>query len=413
MKYHRWQSKGIERALSRRRVVYLSGPRQIGKSTLVRSLRSRDVEYLDLDDESIFEKVKFDPNSTVEHNKQTLIIDEVQKVPELILAIKRVVDRDQRYGRFLLTGSANILQIPTIPDSLAGRIAKVRLRPLSQGEIAGAKPKFLYDVLGQNISTNEATCSRDQYIEMALRGGYPEPLKQNERDRRSWATDYLDSLLERDLRDITQIRRKRVMRNLTGVIASLSSHVFTKGTIHKQLASNHSISRDTLDSYLNILESMYLIEYLEQWTSTDYRRTRKKPRIFMPDSGLTSSLLNWRKRTLPDNHLALGKLFEMLVYSELSSQIDVTDHEFELFHYRDGDDREIDFIVEHEDGGIIGIEVKASTRAAMQDFKHLKWFKNKFAKKRPFVGILLYAGNVTGRYDEDMWIVPIEKMWNN
>ena len=413
MKYHRWQSKGIERALNRRRIVYLSGPRQVGKSTLVRGFNGRNVEYLDLDDESILEKVKFDPISTVEHNKQTLIIDEVQKVPELILAIKRVVDRDQRYGRFLLTGSANMHQIPTIRESLAGRITKVRLRPLSQGEIEGAEPKFLYDALDQKFSTNEATFSRDQYIDIALRGGYPEPFRQNERERSSWASDYTDSVLDRDLRDITQIRRRRVMRNLTTVIASLASHVFTKDTIRKQLASNHSISRDTLDSYLNILESMYLIDYLEQWTSTDYRRTRKKPRIFMPDSGLTSSLLNWRKRTIRDNHLALGKLFEMFVYSELNSLIDVTDHEFEIFHYRDGDDREIDFIIEHEDGGIIGIEVKASTRAVIQDFKHLRWFKNKFAKNRPFVGILLYAGDVTGRLDNDMWIVPIEKMWNN
>ena len=413
MKYPRWQSKGLEIALKRRRVVYLSGPRQVGKSTLVRSLKSRDVDYLDLDDESVLEKVKFDLNAVVDHNKRTLIIDEVQKVPELILAIKRVVDRDQRYGRFLITSSANIHQIPTIPDSLAGRITKVRLRPLSQGEIVGTEPKFLFDALDQKFSANEASLLRDQYIDIALRGGYPGAIGRTQRKRRNWATEYTDSVLDRDLREITQIRRKRAMQNLTSVIASLSSHVINKDTIRKQLATNHSISRDTLDSYLNILESMYLIDYLEQWTMTDYRRTRKKPRIFQPDSGLTSSLLNWRKRIIRDNHLALGKLFEMLVYSELSSQIDASDHVFEMFHYRDGDQREIDFVIEHEDGGLIGIEVKASTRAVIQDFRHLKWFKQKFAKDRPFVGILLYAGKVTGRYDNDMWIVPIEKMWNN
>lgn len=413
MKYPRWQSKGLEIALKRRRVVYLSGPRQVGKSTLVRSLKSRDVDYLDLDDESVLEKVKFDLNAVVDHNKRTLIIDEVQKVPQLILAIKRVVDRDQRYGRFLITSSTNIHQIPTIPDSLAGRITKVRLRPLSQGEIVGTEPKFLFDALDQKFSANEASLLRDQYIDIALRGGYPGAIGRTQRERRNWATEYTDSVLDRDLREITQIRRKRTMQNLTSVIASLSSHVINKGAIRKQLATDHSISRDTLDSYLNILESMYLIDYLEQWTMTDYRRTRKKPRIFLPDSGLTSSLLNWRKRTIRDNHLALGKLFEMLVYSELSSQVDASDHVFEMFHYRDGDQREIDFVIEHEDGGLIGIEVKASTRAVIQDFRHLKWFKQKFAKDRPFVGILLYAGKVTGRYDNDMWIVPIEKMWNN
>lgn len=133
MQYQRWQSRGIENALKRRRVVYLTGPRQIGKSTLVKSFNGRDVEYIDLDDEAVLKKVKFDLNSVVEHNRDILIIDESQRVPELVLAIKRIVDQDQRYGRFLITGSANINHIPTIPDSLAGRITKVRLRPLSRG----------------------------------------------------------------------------------------------------------------------------------------------------------------------------------------------------------------------------------------------------------------------------------------
>ena len=413
MLYRRWQLKGIETALNRRRVVYLSGPRQIGKSTLVKKFNGREVEYIDLDDEAVFRKVKFDLNSVVEHTKDTLIIDEIQRVPELILAIKRAVDNDQRYGRFLITGSANINHIPTIPDSLAGRITNVRLRPLSQGEILGTEPEFLQNALMQDISTNDATLSRDQYIEMALRGGYPEAFRQSEHNRRLWATEYTDSVLDRDLREITQIRRMHIMRSLTKVIASHSSHIINKDNIRQNVAANYTISRDTLDSYLNILESMYLIDYVEQWTSTDYGRTRKKPRIFLPDSGLTSSLLGWNKRNIKESHLALGKLFEMLVYAELSSQIDATDKVFELYHYRDKDEHEIDFIIEHEDGGFIGIEVKASTRAVIQDFNHMKWFKNKFAKNRPFTGILLYAGKVSGRFDEDMWVVPIEKMWNN
>lgn len=217
-----------------------------------------------------------------------------------------------------------------------------------------------------------------------------------------WATEYTDSVLDRDLREITQIRRMRVMRGLTRVIASHSSHIINKDNIRKKLATNHSISRDTLDSYLNVLESMYLIDYGEQWPNTDYERTRKKPRIFMPDSGIVSSLLKWTKKTVLESHLALEKLIEMLVYNELSSQIDATDNIFEIFHYRGGDQREIEFIIEHEEGGLIGIEVKASTRAVIQDFNHLKWFKQKFAKNRPFVGILLYAGKITGRFDEDM-----------
>ena len=413
MQYQRWQSRGIENALKRRRVVYLTGPRQIGKSTLVKSFNGRDVEYIDLDDEAVLKKVKFDLNSVVEHNKDILIIDEIQRIPELILAIKRIVDQDQRYGRFLITGSANINHIPTIPDSLAGRITKVRLRPLSQGEIVGTEPAFLLKALEQKFSMYDSSFSRDRYIDIALRGGFPEALRQSEHNRRMWATEYTDSVLDRDLREITQIRRGRVMPSLIRVIASHSSHIINRDNIRKKLATNHSISRDTLDSYLNVLESMYLIDYVEQWPNTDYERTRKKPRIFMPDSGIVSSLLKWTKKTVHESQLALGKLFEMLVYNELSSQIDATDDVFEIFHYRDGDQREIDFIIEHEDGGLIGIEVKASTRAVIQDFNHLKWFKQKFAKNRPFVGILLYAGKVTGRFDEDMWVVPLEKMWNN
>ena len=413
MQYDRWQSKGIQIGLKRRRVVYLAGPRQSGKSTLVQSFINDDVQYLNLDDEDVLEQVKFDLKAYVEHDKELLIIDEIQRVPELILAIKGAVDRDKRYGRFLVTGSANIHQIPTVRESLAGRITTVRMRPLSQGEIVGSEPKFLFDVLEQKFSKKEVSFTRENYIDTALRGGYPEAIGQSEHDRKIWAREYMSAILDRDMQNIVQIRRKNVLNSLIKTVASWSSQVINKDSLRSNMATNHSVSRTTMDTYLNILESMYLVDYVEPWSATDYGRIRKKPRIFLPDSGLTSALLNWKKATINDNHLALGKLFEMLVYSELRSQIEATDNVFELFHYRDREGREVDFIIEHEDGGLIGIEVKASTRAVKSDFKHLQWFKTNIAKKRPFVGILLYAGDKTGRFDEDMWSMPIEKLWAN
>lgn len=413
MQYNRWQSKGIQTGLKRRRVVYLAGPRQSGKSTLVQSFIGDDVQYLNLDDEDVLDQVKFDLKATVEHDRKLLIIDEIQRVPELIIAIKGAVDRDQRYGRYLITGSANIHQISTVRESLAGRITTVRIRPLSQGEIVGSEPKFLFDVLERNFSKKDVNHTRENYIDTALRGGYPEVFGQSEHDRKIWAREYMSAILDRDLQDIIQIRRKSALRSLMKSVASWSSQVVNKDSIRGSMAPNHSISRTAMDTYLNVLESMYLIDYVEPWSATDYGRVRKKPRIFLTDSGLTSALLNWKKATIDDNHLVLGKLFEMLVYSELSSQIEATDNVFELFHYRDREGREVDFVLEHEDGGLIGIEVKASTRAVKSDFKHLQWFKTNVAKERPFVGILLYAGDMTGQYDKDMWGVPIEKLWTN
>ena len=413
MQYNRWQSKGIQIGLKRRRVVYLAGPRQSGKSTLVHSFIDDDVQYLNLDDEDVLDRVKFDLKAHVEHDKKLLIIDEIQRVPELIIAIKGAVDRDQRYGRYLITGSANIHQIPTVRESLAGRITTVRIRPLSQGEIVGSEPKFLFDVLERNFSKKDVSYTRENYIDTALRGGYPEVFGQSEHDRKIWAREYMSAILDRDLQDIIQIRRKSALRSLMKSVASWSSQVVNKDSIRGNMAPNHSISRTAMDTYLNVLESMYLIDFVEPWSATDYGRVRKKPRIFLTDSGLTSALLNWRKATIDDNHLVLGKLFEMLVYSELSSQIEATDNIFELFHYRDREGRDVDFVLEHEDGGLIGIAVKASTRAVKSDFKHLQWFKTNVAKERPFVGILLYAGDMTGQYDKDMWGVPIEKLWTN
>jgi predicted AAA+ superfamily ATPase len=405
--YQRWQEENIKNALKTRRVALLMGPRQCGKTTLAKQLISQKIHYLTLDDVTLREAATKDPQGFVQHKYATLIIEEIQRVPSLLISIKKNVDEDTRPGQYLLTGSANIQSIPSVQESLAGRIAKIRLRTLSQGEIIGAHPSFLEHAFHQDFQYGYKPASQEDVIRMATRGGFPEAIQLEGRDQRKWHLDYVEALLERDLKDVAHIQKHDVMAQLVEVLAAWSTKYMDVTTI----CSSLSLRRETLESYINALESLYLVERIRPWRKTDYDRVGKKPKIIMADSGLMCSLLSWNPAQIRYQPDPLGKLIETFVCNEVSTQVEIHKGQYELFQYRDREKREIDLIVEREDQSLLGIEIKSASVVTANDFKHLLWFKNNLAKEKPFVGIVLHAGDAPVSFGNNLWAVPISMLW--
>lgn len=403
----RWQSAQMAQRMKDRRVLLLSGARQCGKTTLAKQLRSDSIEYVTLDDPIAREAAQADPLGFVKRQVLTLIIDEIQRVPDLLPAIKLVVDEDNRPGQFLLTGSANLGAIPQANESLAGRVAKVRLRPLSVGEQKQAGAHFLARAFGDDFSNNLPATTRDELTELALTGGYPEAINLSASGRRAWHRDYINALLERDLREISRIHRLDAMRKLIEVVAAWSSKQMNVADI----GSGLSIKRPTVEAYLAALEALFLIDRVPAWTRGDYDRVGKKDKLFMADSGLMASILNWRPEEVVQNSDRIGKLIETFVYSQLAALIDLND-DYRLFHYRDREKREIDFVIEREtDGAILAVEVKSALSVKGDDFQHIRWFAENMTGGRPFSGIVLYSGSEVFSFGNRMKAIPMSAMW--
>jgi len=407
-RYPRWQKTTIKQLMLERRVLLLSGPRQSGKTTLARELESDQAEYRTLDDGTLREAAENDPQGFIKRSTNTLIIDEVQRIPSLLSAIKKAVDEDTRPGQYLLTGSTNIQSLPTVKESLAGRIAKIRLRPLAQGEMGKIAPRFIESAFKQSFSRSQTHYDRDALLEIAFRGGFPEPMILQDRGRKRWHTDYINAILERDLKEIAKIHRKNAMRELVNVLAAWSGKFMDLSAIGSWL----SIQRPTIESYINALETLYLVERVYPWTKTDYARVGKQSRLFMVDSGLMASLLSWKMDQVRLDSDRSGKLIETFAFNEIMAQVDAGDGRYELFHYRDREKREIDFLIEREDNALLGIEIKAGSAIEKKDFNHMKWFQNNLAKNQTFIGIILYTGEFPASFGNNLWAVPFGLLWS-
>jgi len=406
--YDRWQEITIDEALKTRRVLLLCGARQCGKTTLARQIAKKDTAYRTLDDLTMRQLAINDPQGFVKHSGKMLIIDEIQRAPDLLSAIKLVVDKNTKPGQYLLTGSANIQSLPGVQESLAGRIRKIRLRPLTQGELLGMQPSFLEKAFKQKfIVPKNKVYDRKTTLDIAFRGGFPEAIKLKEKDRQQWHKDYIAALLERDLNDIAHITRLDAMRKLIHVLAAWSGKFMDISAI----GSGLSIRRPTIESYINALEALYIIENVQPWTRTDYERVGKQSKLYMTDSGLMASILRWRMDQVELDADRSGKLIETFIFNELAAQVDANNGKYELFHYRDREQREIDFLIEREDHALLGIKVKAGSGISITDFKHLKWFRDNIAKKRPFIGIVLYSGEHAGSMGDNLWAIPIGALW--
>ena len=280
----------------------------------------------------------------------------------------------------------------------------IELHTLSIGETLERHPSFLERAFADDWPPQIKGYDKKNIIDLAFKGGYPEPLSYQPNERLNWHIDYVQTLLARDLRDIANIRRKEALRGLLVTLFAWSSKYIDTDSVCAKL----SIAKPTLSSYINALEALYLLQKVPSWGKTDYERVSMRYKYFATDTGLMASLLNWQ----PDNVFLdsdrSGKIFETLVFHELSAQINL--NQYSLYHYRDRAKREIDFIVENRQGEILGIEVKAGSMVSQSDSKHLNWYKSNF--KRTFHGVILYSGENTLPLGQGIYAVPIAALWS-
>lgn len=399
----------LREALAASPVVLLHGPRQCGKTTLARTIGEEDGRrYITLDDDAVRAAVEADPAGFVLDLGGPVTIDEVQRAPGLFLAIKRVVDRRRQPGQFLLTGSANALFVPQAADSLAGRMALVRMHPLSEVEIGRAQPTFLDRVFGGDLRFAQAERLGPRLAEIVARGGFPEAVRRDsDRSRQAWARDYLTAIVQRDVRDLARIQRVDVLPRLLELVAGQTARLANVSAI----AAPFGISRPTIRDYLTLLEQVFLVEELPAWHANRLKRLVKAAKIHMTDTGLACALLGVEGADLHADRQLLGQLLETFVLQELRRQASAWEHEVRFSHYRDKDQAEVDIVLERGPNRVVGVEVKASATLREADRRGLERLRDACGE-RFCSGVLLYDGETQVPLGDRIHAMPVRLLWS-
>jgi uncharacterized protein len=405
--YPRFVTAIVSTALKDTPVVMVTGPRQCGKTTLIRDLVSGSREFLTLDDDTVLASARSDPAGLIRGLDKSAL-DEVQRAPELLRAIKRSVDQDRRPGRFLLTGSANLLAIPTVSESLAGRMEIVSLLPLSQSEIGRHKPTFLKAAFKGKVTRPSDPILGSNLVDAVLVGGYPEMLRRNRPERRqAWARDYIRAIVERDVRDIADIEKLEQVPRLLRVLAQYSGQL----TNFTQLGGQIGLDDKTTRKYVAILEQLFLVRRIEPWFRNRLNRLVKTPKLHFLDSGLLAALLGITAARIASDRTIFGRILETFVFSEILKQISWTEGRCSVYHYRDKDQDEVDIVVEDGAGALIGIEVKAGATVNTSDFKGLR--KLAAACGNDFkLGLVLYDGDTLVPFGRRLFAAPLSCLWH-
>lgn len=400
--YPRLLDTRIRESLNDTPVVLINGPRQCGKTTLVQ-LHGQDMPYFTLDDDNLLQSVRADPAGFIRRIDRA-VIDEVQHAPELLRAIKQSIDQDRRPGRFLLTGSANLLAVPQVSDSLAGRMEILTLLPLMQAEIERRDSHFLHHAFEQSWPTQRVNYpAGTNLITRVTIGGYPEMLARPTSARRiAWASAYLKALLERDVRDLGDIHRLDDMPRLLAVLAQLSGQLVNFAQIGGQLGMDSK----TAQKYLGVLENLFLIKRTPPWSGNELSRLIKTPKLHFLDAGLQASLVRLSPERALVDRARFGATLESWVCGELAKLLTLTPEPWQIYHYRDKDQVEVDFILEGSDRQLIGIEVKAAATVTHEDFRGLKKLQT-LTGKRFISGIVLYDGEQVLSFGDGLWAVPL------
>lgn len=405
--YPRHITAKVEEALLDTPVVFICGPRQAGKTTLVRQFVTEDRPYLTLDDQTTLLAARHDPIGLI-RSFPNAVIDEVQRAPDLLLAIKRMVDEDRRAGRFLLTGSANIMALPTVADSLAGRMEILPLLPLAQSEIEGCRTNCLDKIFSGEIPRISSDRSGVTLQQRVLAGGYPEVLaRPTARRRAAWGRHYVDALIQRDVRDIAEIDKIEHLPRLLRCVAQVAGQLCN----YSQLGGQIGIDHKTTQKYLGIFEQMFLLKRLESWSGNHLNRLVKTPKVQFLDSGLLSILLNLSEIKLPQDGKVFGRILETCVHGEILKQMAWAEGDYRLMFYRDKDTYEVDFVLENQVGRLIGIEVKAAASVSKNDLSGLRRFCQ-VAGESFQLGIVMYDGTETLPLGDGFWAVPIAVLWD-
>jgi hypothetical protein len=405
--FPRFAVAAIKESLEDTPVVMVIGPRQSGKTTLVRNLALGRQRYITLDDETQLRAAMTDPVGYVRELDRA-VIDEVQHVPELLRAIKKTVDEDRRPGRFLLTGSADVLTLPKVSESLAGRMSIVRLLPLSQAEInRAARPRFL-DLAFQGEPPREGVpLVGSELVDAVLAGGYPEMVNRGSHRRRAaWARDYVEAIIQRDVRTIADVERSDRMPVLLRALAAHSAQL----TNLNAMAGAASVDHKTAAKYVGILEQLYLVHRLPAWSNNRLKRLVKAPKVHFLDSGLLAMQLGITPESIASDRTRLGPLLETFIFGEVLKQVHWEGQDISLHHYRDKDHCEVDIVAENAAGELLGIEVKAAASVKGADFKGLRRLAEA-TKHRFRLGVVLYDGDAVVPFGDKLFAVPASYLW--
>jgi len=406
--YPRYAETRLVEALADTPVVLIHGPRQCGKTTLTRMAGDpRGFTYFNFDDDVALAAAHADPVGFVADLPERTILDEVQRVPGIFPALKTAVDRRRTPGRFLLTGSANVLLVPKLAESLAGRMEILRLHPLAQCELAGRAPRFLDALFRGGFKTRTYERLGTRLAERVSGGGYPAALtRATPRRRAAWYRDYIETLVQRDVRDLARIRSLDALPRLLTLAAGQTARLLNVS----DLAGPFQASRPTIREYVTLLERVFLLEELPPWHTNRLGRLVKTPKLHLGDTGLACVLLGLDAAALAKDRAMFGQMLETFVFQELRRQASWHEDEIRFHHFRDKDGLEVDIVLERGARELAGIEVKASASVTSADFRGLRKLRDA-AQDRFAAGALLYDGEACAGFGDGLYAVPIRALW--
>ncbi len=410
----------LHEALDGFRAVVLHGARQCGKSTLARLLaEQRGGTYASLDDEAVRDAALADPHGFLLDQTHPLVVDEVQLGGDRVVrALKQIVDTDPARGRFVLTGSTNFLTVPTISESLAGRVRILRLWPLSQAELTGCPEPGVWDWIEgfeasarAPVPAGSPRSGRRACMRLVCRGGFPEIVSMSGRSRPGWFESYVETVIERDVVALGDLRRRSALVPLVRWIAAS-----TASELNVQAVSSHlGVDRATMESYLDWMETVFLMHRLRAWSRRLTSRAVRRPKIHITDTGLAASLLGVGPNSLtaPTSPSA-GPLFESFIVNEIVRQLSASRPADRALYYRDHDGREVDLLLESPDGAVTAVEIKATSSPRAQDLRHVAWLRDRLDAASPGdfrAGVLVHTGQTHLTVGDRLHLRPMQSLW--
>jgi uncharacterized protein len=403
---NRYINNALALALSDTPVVLLHGPRQAGKSTLAQGVAEKSATYFTFDDLTTLSMAQADPEEFLASVPGRIIIDEVARVPNIFLAIKRSVDLKREPGRFLLTGSANILLLPQLADSLAGRMEIIPLFPFSQTEILQTAINFVENAFSHESFAVPSLLDIDIW-KCATLGGYPEILNRRNDQRRSvWFESYVTSIVLKDIRDISHVSAVRELPKLLNILAARAASLLN----YANVAADAQLPQTSVKNYIALFETTFLITLLLPWSTNINKRFVKAPKVMLNDTGLLAHLLGMDNINLSKQHPQRGKLLENFVFTELYKQSTWSHVRCKLFHFRTHAGVEVDFLLEASDKRIVGIEVKSSGSVTASDFKGLQQLAE-MVPDQFHRGIILYTGDKVIPFGKKLVALPMQALF--
>ena len=397
-----------EAALADTPVVLIVGPRRAGKTTLVRKIGDpSERRFIRLDDQLSLNAAQSDPVGFI-RGLDRVTIDEIQRAPALMLAIKKMVDEDYRPGHFLLTGSANVLTLPRVADSLAGRMETIRLLPLARAEIIGKTPTFLERLYEGRLTNICRPALGEDLVRLVLTGDFPEAVsRRSEIRRQAWAHSYLTSVLTRDLRDISAIERLTDLPRFVGLLAEHSAQLVN----YSRFAASIDVNYKTSQRYVALLEQIFLVVTLQPWFNECREPVVKTPKLHFLDSGLLATARGLTFDRVKADRGLFGGLLESFVFAEVLRLTTASGRRFTLFHFRGQNIYEVDIVLERNDGIIAGIKVKASATVGSDDFAGLRVLAEA-CKERFAYGAVLHDGPDVVPFGEKLAAAPLSALWD-